>query len=1019
MSHEQKLSRRDCLRGLGAGLVPAVATGQSVTGGRIPGTAESQDRGLRRAWFKMRQNGDIDFILDFNGQAPTDVTGAVSSSAGRVIGQSLSGIGWTDSYTQDEIDLNEELEGNLDETLSQYDPGDNAYSVLDSIPDESHAVQGRIAGAVDLPNNDGYENEAFTRRIIEVPAISYNGSVNPVSEDVYSQIQLINGYVYGFRRDRPDAEIIEPDGYRGQWRRFWSESPSAAVGNPNPGAGELIPSFQHRPHPALPMLKSSAGVRSTGFTSLGNWAASRETIIEHAHNVADLAAEEIAAAMSAIAPIPTELLDLRSWGKYFKRSLAAPLSGAVIGKVSGSGPGSVSRWYNYGSELATGIEMLGLARDAQNGLANNRDELRDEYESATDFGNVFLDFYARRMKESTTSSPATSELVGLADLQRAQIDALATIPASEKDRLQAAFTTLRELMNAQQGAASQLEAHLDGVAGAPSPADRQKARNFRSYIGGMSAVVGKELDILTKMGTDMTQIDLLYPTEALTGQEFTIRAVDPTAVDDSIDRSDVSAVDADEPWTPEGNLEYEWILEDEFGNELEVDTDSGSSVHEIRHEPAERGELSVKLRVRRDLGNVSDTLTVEGDEPIVVDGVVARARLPKDGFTPGSTKTLDPRLVEPGDPEAVKRYVWEIYPNVNATSIEELAERDVEPAERLEGTDPTEITEDVDTYTFEEEGRYTVLLRVTGEMGSESATVGQVVAGDPILPEISVDYDPPLRTTDTVTLDGTDSRPGGNSEIIEYRWEIREQDFSPVEQRSGPELTSLEYSFPRAGTYRVKLELTVETAAGEELTAAKVRELSVTQTPEQRFRLGMFRQRPQQDRVYADQQVIVQAAPPSDLMPAEETPPEDWEWQLSGSGEAEIVKTTVETLYHLDGFPNPTVPTAYIEFGDPGRYTAEAIIRYEGKEGSGRLTLEVDPSADRFTEPQDLNGDGLYRDLNGNGEVDFDDVVTLRERLDVGPRAVDDRFNFAQDPGGDVGEQDIEALLEYIVEEET
>ena len=35
------------------------------------------------------------------------------------------------------------------------------------------------------------------------------------------------------------------------------------------------------------------------------------------------------------------------------------------------------------------------------------------------------------------------------------------------------------------------------------------------------------------------------------------------------------------------------------------------------------------------------------------------------------------------------------------------------------------------------------------------------------------------------------------------------------------------------------------------------------------------------------------------------------------------------------------------------------------------------------TNINDLDGDGLYEDLNGNGRLDFDDVTTLFENIDI------------------------------------
>lgn len=59
--------------------------------------------------------------------------------------------------------------------------------------------------------------------------------------------------------------------------------------------------------------------------------------------------------------------------------------------------------------------------------------------------------------------------------------------------------------------------------------------------------------------------------------------------------------------------------------------------------------------------------------------------------------------------------------------------------------------------------------------------------------------------------------------------------------------------------------------------------------------------------------------------------------------------------------------------------------------------------------PMDLNGDGLYEDLNENGILDFDDVVKLYEGLDSLNVS---EYDFNGDSVLDFG--DVETLYDYL-----
>ena len=59
--------------------------------------------------------------------------------------------------------------------------------------------------------------------------------------------------------------------------------------------------------------------------------------------------------------------------------------------------------------------------------------------------------------------------------------------------------------------------------------------------------------------------------------------------------------------------------------------------------------------------------------------------------------------------------------------------------------------------------------------------------------------------------------------------------------------------------------------------------------------------------------------------------------------------------------------------------------------------------------PNDIDGDGLYEDLNGNGLLDFDDVVRLYDGLDY---LNSDKFDFNGDGVLDIG--DVIALYDEL-----
>ena len=60
---------------------------------------------------------------------------------------------------------------------------------------------------------------------------------------------------------------------------------------------------------------------------------------------------------------------------------------------------------------------------------------------------------------------------------------------------------------------------------------------------------------------------------------------------------------------------------------------------------------------------------------------------------------------------------------------------------------------------------------------------------------------------------------------------------------------------------------------------------------------------------------------------------------------------------------------------------------------------------------QDLDGDGLYEDVNGDGSVDLLDVQTLFAKINT---LSDSSLNFNEDSGGNVDLLDVQALFNNI-----
>lgn len=150
------------------------------------------------------------------------------------------------------------------------------------------------------------------------------------------------------------------------------------------------------------------------------------------------------------------------------------------------------------------------------------------------------------------------------------------------------------------------------------------------------------------------------------------------------------------------------------------------------------------------------------------------------------------------------------------------------------------------------------------------------------------------------------------------------------------------------------------------------------------------------------------------------------------SGRVEIRDDQGETIERIDVESFPILPGATRQLQvqsekplgarlPPGRYVALAILDYGGDNPVGAQAvfevpeLNLQPLGDADSVPQDLNDDGLYEDVNGNGELTLDDPALLGFAVDE-PSVQDNwpAFDFTND--GRATFDDVLALKQRVNE---
>jgi len=116
--------------------------------------------------------------------------------------------------------------------------------------------------------------------------------------------------------------------------------------------------------------------------------------------------------------------------------------------------------------------------------------------------------------------------------------------------------------------------------------------------------------------------------------------------------------------------------------------------------------------------------------------------------------------------------------------------------------------------------------------------------------------------------------------------------------------------------------------------------------------------------------------------------------------------------------PNGSSFTLSHAYQDAGDFTVRVTVTDDdGAIGSASMTIHVMPTCPTLpglaSPSQDLDGDGLCEDINGNGRLDFDDVIQLFEHI-TAPEVVNNAEVFDFNHNGRVDMSDIIELFMIV-----
>ena len=993
------ITRRDALQISTACLGTLVGTGAASATSLPP---------LESSYFVLTADGNLRFALVY--ESEPDLSGVTGDELVSVVGDSgqieLTGadrIGWGESMVTDDgvstASDRYEFADSTERTLSEgkdttfNTSADDAKQVPELVERPDTVVTGRINDVVSVPDFGGQRD---TIENIELPEVTYVGgrTSDIVAFQKKKHVQLPDGFTYHL----PVTDGIS--GAIGAFSTVASRFPRPPVLDTSRRV--LVPPLSHRTNFALTGLRSLAGARGRPYLAIASWA-EQNSIESYNQSVWDWAEQNVIKTLQFLGGPPNKFVSPN--GFLFVATIAVPIGAPILTAAARSAQG-----------VARSLRLVDQFSEAADGIADSKD-IAEFYEGLAFDENdpvsaVQADRLSEAFREEGSGIPARDVS---AVCTFTSTDAVQALAAADDSELPAVVAHTRRLLDRQ---AEEIDRHrtvVDDVVDVVSDSQIFKtARQTRAMLDEMLSSIESERRLLEQFQRDTVWSALgltvdVEPTTPGTGTEttFTVRTDDGgtlSASGRSVDRTEWRILRTDSSADIDG---LGGRATDGSGDGQVLASFDGSVEATYSFDDPGRFLIEAEVYLRNQETPLRASTELEVVREVTANIDVQQA-IPTDRDV-----ELNGRSSIARTDTSITTYDWTI-------ATERAYQDATRTFRRNDNPDPTlarlrETLPDADTasgpvaeYPFDE-GEYRIVLDVTDSEGNRARSSVTRVAGDAVRASIDVDTERPLRSDEPLQVSADVTRPR-DQRIAEYEWTLSPVFNFEAEEATTATGTPTTFQFDQSGEHYLQLRVT----DGNGVTTTDRRSLAVvTPVPDD----GQSET--------PDPDVRIAGDPPGETDPfwIGDSVRFDLEYEPAGT-----TITSVDWSFREVGFGGEVLREASgeavsVRFSQSAAYQVTVSIDLANGDtvtrtregGSDFSVYEV-----RLADATDLDGDGLKEDVNGNGRVDFGDVVTFARAVESPKNPVlissstRDAFSFA---GNDlITDADVDALDTMVQE---
>ena len=952
---------------------------------------------LDASYFIVTEDGDLRFALVFQNEVDSSgLTGdellSVSGESGPVELTDTERIGWGESMVTSSSLSNAssryDFPERTEQALSEGDDTtfntskDDAKRAPELVKRPEDVVTGRVADAVSVPEV-GDTGRNGTVPNIDLPEVRYVGGPTSDVIDVQQKkhVQILDGFIY---------HLPVTGGISGAIGAFSTVAHQFSRPDVLDCTGAvLVPPISHRTNFALTGLRSSVGARGRPYLAVASWA--EENSIESYNSaVWDWAEQNVVKTLRFLGGPPGDFLSAN--GLLFAATIAIPIGAPIltVAARSASGVARSLRLVDQFSEATDGVaDAKGVAEFYQ-GL---------EFDETEPIAASQADRLSEAFRDEGDGIPARDVS---AVCTFTSTDAVQSLAAADDDELSDVVESFRRLLSRQEAEIRTHRQVVGDVIDVTRDSEiRTTAQRTEDMLGEMLSSIETERELLREFRRDARVSEFDVSVEAT---PETVDTGEPAAIavrtgDDgfsnsplTLDRTTwrITQTDVD-PGTDPVVTEFDGALEEEYVFQEPGRYTVTAEVYLANYDAPFQATTEVEV-VREVTANIGVQDVIPAGRGIELDGSNSFAR------TDTSIVAYDWTIaVESAYQDAVQTF---------------RQNRNQDPTlERLRGELPNADTArgDVVEYPFDE-GEYRIVLDVRDDEGNTDRTSVKRVAGDAVRPAIQIETGTPYRQDEPLEVSAAVTRPRGQA-ITAYEWTLSPVFNFDAEAAVSASGESATFAFDTSGEHYLQLAVTDE----DGVVTTDRRAIQVVSPA------------PGEDdgEDAPDPDVRIDGDPPGETDPFWIGEPIRFELEYEPAG---TVVTNVTWEFREPDFGGDVVREASgeavtVEFAQSDAYQATVTVELASGETVGRTRdggTDFDVHAVRLDDATDPDGDGLKEDVNGNGRVDFGDVVTFQRAVESpkNPVLIDsdtrDAFSFAD--GDLITGDDVDALAALVSE---